>query len=660
MQSLKRPLVGHPFTLLRLTAPFAMAALCLWALSARIELPSLAAISGFLGALHLWQWLAALGATLISFWALGRYDAVAHRHLQTGLDGAQARRAGMAAIAFSQLVGFGLFTGAYARWRLVPGLTVLQAAQLTGLVGLTFMAALAMICGLAMAMFPVFTWFRPVGALLVLTVLAASLLSFVAPRLTIGPISLRWPSLAAMAALSVWALVDVMAAGTALWVLLPETVHIPWTTLLVVYAIALGAAILSSAPGGTGPLELMVFTLLPSHDSTGLLAALLAFRLVYYALPAAISCVMMILPDRLKSMRPPSADPDLLGAQSRPAETLPHDRLRAESAVIRQNGGHVQAFGFNQLALLNTPQISVALFDPMTGHCKETFAPLRRFARARNASACLYKCSARSALEARQAGWVVLRIAAEAVVSPMRFSEAGSSHRQLRRKLRHAEKAGISVLPAPPTLPLTQMEALDLAWQRRHGGARGTTMGRFEGNYLATQRVFLAWQEDRIIGFVSLHTAASEWCLDLIRICPDAPDGTGHILLRAAIAAAKDEEIPRLSLAAVPDHRYAARMDQGLRRFKACFAPDWHPRYIACPTWSDMLISGLELYRLIHRPGPVQSALPAQREEGQVDQTNGFDDRTTSADPEDADWDERVQENKQANARDIDPAARAS
>ena len=589
-----------------------MAGLCIWALSTRIELPSLADLGALIASLKLWQWLLAGGATGVSFWALGRYDSVAHRHLQTGLDGAQARRAGMAAIAFSQMVGFGLFTGAYARWRLVPGLTAMQAAQMTGLVGVTFMAALAVICGTAMMLFPVFAWFRPTGALIVALSLAASVFTFLAPRLRIGPLSLRWPSLKAMGALTFWALIDVAAAGTALWILLPDTLDIAWSSLLVVYAIALGAAILSSAPGGTGPLELMVFTLLPAQDNASLLAALLAFRLVYYALPAACAYAVMMMPDRFISTRAPVSDPDLLGAQHSTASTLPHHRLRAESGVIRQNGGHIQAFGFNQLALLDSPQASVALFDPMTGQFKETLAPLQHYARARNASACYYKCSARNAMAARQAGWAVLRIAAEAVVSPMRFTEAGSSHRQLRRKLRHAEKAGITVHPAPPSLPLAQMEALDKAWQDRHGGARGTTMGRFEANYLTTQRVFLAWQGDRIIGFISLHTAKEEWCLDLIRICPDAPDGTGHTLLRAAIAAARDEDIPRLSLAAVPDHRFAARLDPGLRRFKACFAPQWQPRYMACPNWGDMAVSALELYRLIQRPGPVQPAKLAQ------------------------------------------------
>ena len=259
--------------------------------------------------------------------------------------------------------------------------------------------------------------------------------------------------------------------------------------------------------------------------------------------------------------------------------------------------------------MLDSPQLSLAFFDPLSGHFAETLAPLRHYARQRNSSACIYKCSQRHAQAARKAGWAVLRVAADAVVSPQTFSEAGSSRRQLRRKLRHAQKAGLEVRPASDTLPLAQMAALDRDWQDKHGGARGTTMGRFEANYLAAQRIFLAWQGDRIIGFISLHRAAHEWALDLIRICPSAPDGCGHLLIRTAIAAAAEEGIPRLSLAAVPDHHFASRLDPGLRRFKACFAPRWEPRYMACPTWAAMALAGLELLRLIHRPGPV---LPAK------------------------------------------------
>lgn len=627
MQSSKFHTTGQVFQVIRFAAPFALAALCLWALLSRIELPSGTELASLLGTLHVWQWAVACLATALSFWALGRYDSVAHRHLQTGLDGPDARRAGMAAIAFSQLVGFGLFSGAYARWRMLPGLTAMQAAQLTGLVGVSFMAALALISGAAMALFAPSPWLSLVGATILITTVAAALFTFWTPSVKLGRLCLRWPSLSAMTALAGWALIDVAAAGTALWVLMPDSIDLSWTTLLVVYSIALGAAIVSSAPGGTGPLELTVFSLLPGQDSAALFAALLAFRLVYYALPAALACAAILIPRSGHGIRPPAIAPDLLGAMRKPVTALPHDRPCAETGIIRQNGGHVQAFGFNQLAMLDSPQISVALFDPISGHPSEIFAPLEQYALSRNAIACLYKCSSRTALAARKAGWVTLRIASEAVITPANFSESGSSHRQLRRKLRHAEKSGLTIQPAPATLPISQMAEVDAQWQVHHGGAQGTTMGRFEAQYLEGQQVFLAWKEQRIIGFISLHVATQEWCLDLIRINPQAPDGTGHALVRAAIAAAAAKSVPRLSLAAVPDHKWSKNMDPGLRRFKACFTPHWQPRYVACPSWGAMALALVEILRLVHRPGQVRtaqitpsSAAPEMSEEQSQDQ----------------------------------------
>ncbi|MDE4174673.1 phosphatidylglycerol lysyltransferase domain-containing protein [Phaeobacter sp. PT47_59] len=606
-----RTLSGSVRTAFRWTAPVAMALLCLWALDARIGLPSLADLGATLAALPGWKWAAACLATAISFWALGRYDSVAHRHLRTGLDSPRAQRAGMAAIAFSQATGFGLITGAYARWRLMPGLKPVQAAQITALVGFTFMMTLAAISGAALLIVPVLPGTGWLGIALLSGFLAAVAASFWFPALRIGRLQLRWPSLIAMAALLGWTALDVVAAGSALWLLLPDTVDVAWSTLVTVYFIALGAAILSSAPGGAGPLELTVCALLPGTDTGALLAALVAFRLVYYALPAALACTMMLLPRRTEAQSAPPEDAALLGTQQRPAASIPAGRPCSEAAIIRQNGGHVQALGLNQLAVLDSPQSTIAFFDLLSGQTGEVFAPFATYGRQRNASVCFYKCSARTGTEARRARWKVLRLAAEAVVCPPSFSESGSSHRQLRRKLRHAEKAGVTALPAAASLPIDQMAEIDHAWQTSHGKAYGTTMGRFEPGYLTHQHVFLAWKDGRLEGFISLHHSDGEWCLDLIRIRPDAPDGTSHALVRAAIAAAAAAEVPRLSLAAVPDHRWAHRFDRGLRRFKSCFAPTWEPRYIAAPSWGQMALSLAEILRLVHRPDPVRPVAPA-------------------------------------------------
>lgn len=601
---IKRLAVPRPATrLLRLTFPFMVTALCLWVLQDRVALPSPGDLEGLLRGVQPWQWGGALLATCVSFWALGRYDSVAHRHLNTKLDGPRARKSGMASIALSQTVGFGLVTGSYARWRLMPGLSALQSVQLTSFVAVTFLAALAAVCGTAClfgAAGPAMRW---TGAAILLAVFGATALSFLFPEISFGKKRFQMPSLTAMAALTVWTVVDVAAAGTALWLLLPQTMGISLPLLLTAYCLALGAAIVSSAPGGVGPFELTLVALLPLAGSEELMAGILAFRLIYYALPALLSGLTLAMPRLIED-----AGDHQPSAIRHSAETLPRNRLRSETAVIRQNGGNVLACSSSRLAVLDSPQASIALFDPVTGCAGPAIKPLEHHAKSRNSVVCFYKCSAHTALKARAKGWQVLRIAEEAVLNPLTYSDTGSSRRQLRRKLRQAEKAGLEVRSAAEHLPLGQMQDVDAAWQDSHGRALGTTMGRFEPGYLMGQRIFLGWQEGKIIAFASFHESAGEWCLDLMRITPGAPDGTGHSLVRAAIDHAKDEGIARLSLAAAPDHRLAPRIDKGLRRFKSCFAPQWEPLYMAAPNWWQMAVSAAELVRLVHRPPRLQQA----------------------------------------------------
>ncbi len=618
MKKLHHTLYGQILVVLRWCAPLGMAVLCFWALKEHVGLPSLSELGDSLAALPAWKWAGACVLTALSFWALGRYDSVAHRHLRSRLDGPRAQTAGMAAIAFSQTAGFGLITGAYARWRLLPGLSPLQAAQITALVGFTFMVTLSAISGIALILVPVLPGTGWLGFALLAAFCTALAASFFFPALRIGKLKLRWPSLIAMSALLGWTALDVIAAGSALWLLLPQTADIAWSTLITVYFVALGAAILSSAPGGAGPLELTVCALLPDTDTAALLAALVAFRIVYYALPAALASALMLLPRRRAKQAKGADDAALMGCAKRPADALPADRARAEVAIIRQNGGHVQLFGFNQLAILDSPQSSIAFFDPISGLAEEIFVPFRAYGQRRNGTVCIYKCGPRIGTAARQARWKVLRIAQEAVLRPQSFADKGSTHRQLRRKLRHAKKAGVVVTTAGGSLPLDQMGMIDELWQSTHGTAYGTTMGRFEQGYLARQKIFLAWKDGHLEGFVSLHHSPQEWCLDLIRIRPDAPDGTSHALVRAAIAEAADDAIPRFSLAAVPDHRWAKKTDPGLRRFKACFAPVWEPRYITAPTWGHMLLSLAEILRLVLRPDPIHP-VPASDTSKQAD-----------------------------------------
>lgn len=155
------------------------------------------------------------------------------------------------------------------------------------------------------------------------------------------------------------------------------------------------------------------------------------------------------------------------------------------------------------------------------------------------------------AAAARRAGWATLPLAREAWLDPAGFSTDGSSRRQLRRKLRKAEAAGV-VVSAAKTAPLADMDRVARAWAKARGGERGFSMGTWDPATLPWSRVFLARRDGKPIGFLTLHANNNEWTLDLMRQLPDAPDGTMHLMLTQAITAAGDAGIARLSLAAVP------------------------------------------------------------------------------------------------------------
>ena len=120
---------------------------------------------------------------------------------------------------------------------------------------------------------------------------------------------------------------------------------------------------------------------------------------------------------------------------------------------------------------------------------------------------------------------------------------------------------------------------------------------------------------------MTFHTTGHEWALDLMRIAPDAPDGTMHMMVNDAILMAREEEIPQVSLAAAPvlpkdDTSIQGRLrgkyfekagGKGLRQFKDCFAPTWKPLYMAAPGPAHLAIAAVDLIRSIKHAKPSEN-----------------------------------------------------
>ncbi len=611
--------------LARQTLPLGFAIGIVWLLWGHLDGLDLRHVLSALKTVTPQQWVLAAIFSAISFWALGRYDRVVHRLIGSPVRSGPAQMAGVTAIALSQTTGLGVLSSALVRWRMLPEVSLFQALRISMIVSISFLSAWAVIAAFVALITPVpvagATWMAT-AVLFAATCLA--LISIARPNFLSR---FNIPPLRAMAAFVILAAIDTAAAGAALWAVLPADASIALLPLIAAYLIALGAGLVSGTPGGVGPFEVTLLALLPQLEQAPLLAAILAFRTIYYAVPALIAAALTIKgpsdteerPRFAPRLRPIDRAPNLPQRLSRMIDEAP----RAETALLRHGCLDTVELRSGRPAFMAKPsgQSLICLSDPLRPDQRDgtTLSELRSLAKETYLSPFLYKIGARMALIARQNGWKTLPIAREAWIDPQQFCLDGSDRRQLRRKLRQAEKSGVKVKIGGSDLPLKDMDRIAHAWRTMRGGERGFSMGTWQPTTLPYAQVVLAYLNDQLIGFITLHKNQQEQVLDLMRLSPDAPDGTMHLLVKHAIENAARSACRRLSLAAVPLgkrpeepalfrtlrdllDRYSGA--NGLRQFKSAFAPNWETLYAAAPNRWGLLIGALDVCREISAPRP--------------------------------------------------------
>ncbi|NBZ87367.1 phosphatidylglycerol lysyltransferase domain-containing protein [Stagnihabitans tardus] len=580
---------------LRLGFTLAVALTCLWFLSHKLAELDHGAIGARLASLHPLQWIGGLATVVLAFVAVSRQERVILRHFGHRIDRRHATGAAMATAAVSQALGFGPFVGAVVRARLLPELSLKQSFLISAAITVGFFggAALVALAFLALG-----------GSVLAGLALVAALGAVVARAFRAGG---RLPKAAAILALAFWVAVDLLALSFAFWVLLPTGPGMGWSEVVVAFTLALSLGLLSGSPAGTGPFEALVLLQLPQVPPEALVAGLLAFRGVAYVLPALIGAGWALIGRAI--LPPPQIEPVTFLPPATVAYAL-YDR--AEVQLARQGDLDLLRDTMGQLwatTVLGTQRVVVGGPSVLPGRAlSRSLEPIFDLCRDEGRGVLFYKIAARQALAARAAGLAVLHIALEAVIDPRRHSTEGPRHAGLRRKLRHATKAGVRVRAAPMSEEVVaRMAEVASDWAGRHGGERGLTTGRWGVDYIAGQKLFLA--EDaagQILAFATFHATAGEWVLDLVRFGRDTPDGTLYLIVQTAIEAARAAGVTRFSLAAVPCEGFGLRgplgrrlrpfsaRARGLYQFKSTFAPTWEPRYAAAPGWLALL-SGLLL-----------------------------------------------------------------
>ncbi|MEY4872231.1 MAG: hypothetical protein RLZZ563_1561, partial [Pseudomonadota bacterium] len=603
----------HRSSLLRLASAVVVILLSLEFLSHAEQGFDGRAVLAFLAGLGWDQVLVSLLAVSVAFFAVSRQERAICRHLglwpATGGERAAAGAAAAAA-ALSQTVGFGPVVGAIVRHRLRPDLTLKQSFAISAGITLGFFLGLGMLVLAGFVLFPGALDRHLAAALLTAALILTLGLALWPGR---GRLGLAKPNLLTTTAFLFWLCIDLMALAAALWVLLPAGATPAFAPFAIAFLIALGIGLATGSPAGVGPFEAALITHLPDTDTNALMAGIIAFRMLAYALPALIGALWALVgPHLLRNA------PQTIATPPHPA-TLP----MAEAQLSRLGELALMPVGARSYWLgAALSQMRVAIGDPM-GHAPTPKAiaaqitALTHLAHAESRLPCLYKTGPRTAATARRMGHAVLPIAQEAVLNPARFTLTGPDKARLRRKLSHARKAGLLVeSPAHP--PLADMAAVAQAWRGVHGTERGFSMGRWQPDYVRDQRIITARTPDgRMVAFVTFHCSATEWTLDLVRPAPDAPDGAIYAMICAALDLARDAGIPRLSLAAAPRPDYGltgplaplarrlTRSSAGLAQFKSAFAPTWEPRYITAPNATLLLLGAAEISRAIAAPPPL-------------------------------------------------------
>jgi phosphatidylglycerol lysyltransferase len=254
-------------------------------------------------------WAGALVATALSYAAMVGRDAVGLRYLDVKVPRPVLWVGATVASALGNATGFGALTGGAVRCRVygVAGVTPAQVGRLTVFTSVTLalalllMTAIGMLCSAdtlaGMLHLSQFT-LQCSGAAILAVFAAMILLCGASPR----TLQSRWRWLAVtiparrdLVAQLLLAALDVAAASLALWSVLPHA-QIGLGVFVTVFSAAMLLGMIGHTPGGVGVFEAaMMLALGANVNAPELLAALLAYRAIYFGLPLIVATAVLAI-----------------------------------------------------------------------------------------------------------------------------------------------------------------------------------------------------------------------------------------------------------------------------------------------------------------------------------------------------------------------------
>lgn len=301
-----------------------------------------------LAALHSITWTTvglAIFFTILSYAAVALYDVVA---VDTIAPNQVPRRlaavAGAASYAISNALGFSLLTGGALRYRIyaAEGVSLADIGKIVGTSWFAIWFALIIMVGAALLIDPQdVPWLSSIDPRIDIIAGIAILggigwfiywLSHSERNITLGSFSLRLPN-SKGAIIQIFAgLVDVGAAATTLFVLMPQGSVPSFAVFALVYVIAIVLGIASHAPGGLGAFEATIIAGLGLGGNPDAIAALLAYRVIYTVMPLVVATAGIFIWEIMRRRH-------MLGKQARIAKRFVEPLIPGLAASIIFLGG---------------------------------------------------------------------------------------------------------------------------------------------------------------------------------------------------------------------------------------------------------------------------------------------------------------------------------
>jgi uncharacterized membrane protein YbhN (UPF0104 family) len=230
---------------------------------------------------------------------------------------------GFTSYSIGHNVGASALTGGAVRFRVYSawGLNAVDVAKVCFIAGLTFWLGNAAVLGLGISYHPeaaaeidrLPVWLNQLAAFIILAGLAGYVAwVWVAPRqVGRGQWSVTLPGGPLTLLQIIIGIVDLGFCALAMYMLVPDTPHIDFVTVAVIFVSATLLGFASHSPGGLGVFDAAMLVGLWEFDKEELLAGMLLFRVLYYIAPFVLSLLTLAIREVMLGgkVAPPVAEP---------------------------------------------------------------------------------------------------------------------------------------------------------------------------------------------------------------------------------------------------------------------------------------------------------------------------------------------------------------